>query len=510
MRLRRPAHWLGVVAVLVYLGIAAQGFGPHLSDDHAFRQTQTALTARYLSAPADLWRYETPVLGVPWQAPFEFPVMQALAKLVHLGTGLSLTTSGRLVSMAFFLGCLWPLCRLAQAMGLQRTGPLVALVVLMPLHVFWSRAFMIETTALFFSLMYAWALWQSLQVGSARALVLLGFFGTLAALTKATTWLPVMTSGLVAAAWMLWRRHLAFRPGPMLGVAVVHGVVLAAALAWIQHTDRIKAAQPLARSLTSQALQKWNYGTWDQRMDPQTWRILLDRTASTVADVSPDQPERQTLLAGGVLLTFAVSLMLAPARSRQLALALLLPYGLAWAMFTNLHLMHNYYQCAAAVFLALAVAVAFDGALTRAEGTSLQQPLLRPLLWLMLVAVLVGMAQSSWSLMERKSSHRVRNEPLVQSVRTHSPADTAILVDGLDWNSELAWRAERRALMVPDWIGAEARAQAIVITRAQWPVSLYISCRQSEPLLQQRLAALGLSGAQPLDQHAGCRLFRLP
>jgi hypothetical protein len=69
-------------------------------------------------------------------------------------SGVPLDAAGRIVSFGFFVGCLWPMRVLFRLMRLDDiTFPCVAILFwLSPLYLFWSRMFMIETRALFFSL----------------------------------------------------------------------------------------------------------------------------------------------------------------------------------------------------------------------------------------------------------------------------------------------------------------------------------------------------------------------
>ena len=120
---------LTVCLVGIYFALVSTGFGPYLTDSYAFRQTQTAITARYFSGFSDFLTYQTPVLGPPWSIPFEFPIYQALAKGLQVTSGLSLESSGRLVSIAFFLLCFWPLHCLLRAWQVRNT-PLVMAAVL--------------------------------------------------------------------------------------------------------------------------------------------------------------------------------------------------------------------------------------------------------------------------------------------------------------------------------------------------------------------------------------------
>lgn len=67
-----------------------------LVEAHAFRQTQTAYTALlYHRQSIDLLHTPLPVLGPPWEFPFEFPLFQATAAmLMNAGVGTEVALRG--------------------------------------------------------------------------------------------------------------------------------------------------------------------------------------------------------------------------------------------------------------------------------------------------------------------------------------------------------------------------------------------------------------------------------
>src|SRR5688572_7732919 len=74
-----------------------------LVERHGFRQTQTAYTARaFHEHGIDLLHPKLPVLGRPFEAPFEFPLFQAIAT-IPMRLGMSADTSMRVTGLACFL-----------------------------------------------------------------------------------------------------------------------------------------------------------------------------------------------------------------------------------------------------------------------------------------------------------------------------------------------------------------------------------------------------------------------
>jgi hypothetical protein len=159
--LSRIAYPLLAGLALVFLAHEAIVYAwQPLVDVHAFRQTQTALTAYWMQKEGFALAYQTPVAGFPWAIPFEFPIYQVIVALLSSFTGLDLSATGRLVSFFFLVACAWPVFGMSRRLDWPRPVPWIicALLWTSPFHVYWGRTFMIETTALFFalaSLMYA-------------------------------------------------------------------------------------------------------------------------------------------------------------------------------------------------------------------------------------------------------------------------------------------------------------------------------------------------------------------
>src|SRR5262249_7092593 len=55
-------------------------------------------------------------------------------------------------------------------------------------------------------------------------------------------------------------------------------VPLAAGVLWTRFADGLKEQNPFARHLTSAGLWQWNFGTWEQRTDWETWGRVFWRT----------------------------------------------------------------------------------------------------------------------------------------------------------------------------------------------------------------------------------------
>jgi hypothetical protein len=502
---------LPIVLLIIYLVLVASGFSPYLTDQHGFRQTQTAIAARYFSGFADFLSYQLPVLGPPWAIPLEFPLYQALAKGLNVASGISLESSGRVVSIAFFLACFWPMHHLLRAFSVTNTPLVMASVLLAPLYVFWSRSFMIETTALFFSLSYVASFVRIQKQGDHRVILylILVVSGCLAALVKITTVLPLLMVTAAVTAWLLFK-NLRRRESwtTCAGLAVSQAVVLGVAVIWVSHTDAIRAQNLIGAGLTSNALRSWNFGTLAQRLDPTTWKILLDRSIDVFLPM-PDwwHPARQIFAALTWIGFFGYLLSRCTGARRLQIIGLLGLFLLPFLVFTNLHYVHNYYQTANAVFLCLAFGVATYGAIEALpSGRTATSILLVYFSWLTVFAVCSALSLRS------QSNSNPNGVELANVVQKLSPSDSVIVVTGLDWSSELPYQSARRALMLTEWMvptAAKLNGAMQALRFHGITPSLYIACGGGTWLDIDARRLLNLLNREPVARVDRCSIYSI-
>jgi 4-amino-4-deoxy-L-arabinose transferase-like glycosyltransferase len=228
--LRRVAVAVFAAGLLVSCAALVVTWHQPVLDAHSFRQTQTAITAYWLGEGGPFFAYESPVLGAPGSVPFEFPLYQAIVAGLHQLVGGSLDGTGRLVSWLFFVLTLWPLHAIVRKLGGSRHLGLLlcGLVLLSPHYVFWSRTFMIESTALFFSVAFLAATVSHVRSPAGWSGVAMVVTATLAGLVKVTTFVPFAMAGGLAVLWDLrtrahWtdarRWALRYAPVALAGIA---------------------------------------------------------------------------------------------------------------------------------------------------------------------------------------------------------------------------------------------------------------------------------------------------
>jgi hypothetical protein len=408
------------------------GWDHTLLDDHGFRQTQTAISAYYMVGRPPQLAYETPVLGPPWSIPLEFPLYQWLvAGLVTL-LGTPLDQTGRFVSVLFFLLTLLPGNALLRRLQLPAEGRLIilGLFLLSPFYLFWSRTFLIESTALFLSTSYLTLAWGTLEAPSPGRGAAAVVFGCLAGAVKVTTFAPFFLAVAVLAARAWWqRRRSAARPAGSavwLGtVAVLLIAPVGATALWTRFADQQKDLNPLGKTLTSLAMRTWNFGTLHQRLDLDLWATLCRRATRAV-----DLPFLLLGLAG---------LLLTRRRWRAAGVCAAL-YLSAPLIFFNLH-QHTYYAYANNLFL---IAAAGLGVVALLEAGRVGRAL--TLLALPFLFGLECHRHQQWygPVLENNPTLALR---IGQAIEGATQEDEVILSLGMPWTSEIAYYSKRRALM---------------------------------------------------------------
>ena len=419
-----------------------------LADSHAFRQTQTAMTSYWMLREGWSLAYQTPVAGFPWSIPFELPIYQTIVAAICGLFGLDLDAVGRFVSFAFLIACGWPAFPISRRLGLSPCIPWVfcALLWTSPLYVYWGRTFMIETAALFFSfacLPYAIDLIQ--RAGGLRCTVLFVIFGSAGVLQKATTGGPVMLFLLLACIFVHVRNGAVGFPmlRRLVFPVIVFCIPLLIGLIWTHYTDIVKRENPLGIQLTSKALATWNFGTMAQKLDPKTWRLLVWERV-----LKPN--------AGGIL---GVLLLLLPwfigpdhRQLARLALAAVVIFLLPLLIFTNLHIVHDYYQVSCVLFLIFALSIVIGGWLNEVTGIMAVVPAVT----LVIILSNISAYHSGYGVVAARSlpeldPRSVKAYRIGRYLNEHTKPNVGLVIFGQGYSSEIAFQAQRKSMTAPVW-----------------------------------------------------------
>lgn len=438
--IERVIWLLGLLSLGFSLCATSVGFHNSLFDFHGFRQTQTAISAESILHGGSFLHYETPVLGPPWSLPFEFPLYQGIVAGLAKAFSTSLDETGRFVSILFYYLCFFPLASILACIGLRRVQmvPVLALFAMSPIYVFVSRLFMIESTVLFLSLLYADQMfrlvlggrrWQYWHIAGAAA------FGALAGLVKVTTFAPFFVLGTCVAAWGLWRdRDSGKLKGNIAATVAVFCVVLpiAATWGWTKFADGVKAQNPFGVSLTSKMLTAWNFGTLGQRLHLLPYLVFLLAANNHIGSF------------GAATVVLVVYIWLRR-RWNWIAVACLVLYIGTTLTFLNLHLVHEYYPYSTAIFLVVATGALIASVL---EIRGPRAWIGVALLVLLMAACAFRYSTHYYPIQHKNAPGRPEAAALVD--KTTGP-ESVILIVGLDWSAEFPYQSHRRAIMDTSW-----------------------------------------------------------
>jgi hypothetical protein len=451
---------------------ASVGWSHAISDWYGWRQTQTAIAAYFMQQGGPWLDYQVPMLGPPWQMPHEFPLYQVLVVTLARVSGLPLEAAARGVSLAMFYCALAAGHLLLGELGVARQRRLLVLAfwLVSPLYLFWSRAFMIESTALCLCLFFLLFAGRFAARGRAADAVLAVLAGCLGAAVKPPTVVPC------AALAGVWWLHAQLRPQVALGKAVRATGALVIVLApfagwvWQQHADALKERNPFGWGISSgQLLRDWVSPLSLTPIEPQAVEQLWGRAIPFIVG-------HPVVLAAAV-----VGVAVAGRRRRLFALALC-GFVVHFAAFAPLDCGFDYYWYGAGLYLVAAVGVAAIALLECDDGR-------RHLAWV-LVALVAGFGVHGWVAtmlpIQRLDAYR-KPDWVVRLARAVSDAtgpEDVIVVFGMDWNPELPYYAKRRALMWPTWGDprpwSDDLGRALVSLEGH-PVGALISCRETAP-----------------------------
>ena len=432
-----PARSLLFVVLLFHFGAATIGWNNLNLPGVEFRQAQTAISAFFIQKEGNFsLAYPTPVLGKPWSIPMEFPLYQWATVVWSNVTGAPLTQSGRTISLLCFylsLPAIWMFLRRLGLTSEQSSFALVP-VLLCPIYIFYSRAFLIETMALMFSIWFAVAYVETVKRRSWLGFIIVAISGALAGAIKVTTLIlflipcAIWSAAILIRArrrqdWSDARRILSWG----MGSVILPGL---ATVGWTQYADGVKSGHPQGSVLMSGSMNQFNfgYGVFDVRFSAETWRSI-------------HQIINEGIISPWILGLFLILGSIWSGQWRRAALAAFGLFIIAPVIFPLLYAWHDYYFVASSAFLMLAIGFVLAGLSEKKWGTYA-------------AVALVGVI--GWSQWETYRNHYHplqsavgRNGPKISfTIRELTEAENSIVIVGDDWNSMIPYYAQRKALMI--------------------------------------------------------------
>ncbi|MHA7653218.1 ArnT family glycosyltransferase [Mycobacterium sp. ML4] len=404
-----------------------------LNEMHEFRQTQTTYVAlEFARRGIDLMHTPLPVFGPNADVPMEFPLAQgAAALLIRLGLGPD--SAMRIVGFVGFQASAILLALLVYRWhGKLTTIVALALFELSPYGLAWGAAALVDFPSVALSLGMVVGLDSWFRSRSGTGLILGSISAWLAFLVKTTTppaWL-VLVLVSAASAYVTnrsWRRVVVgLAAGPVPGVAL--------GLAWARHADAIKIHNPVAQYLTSAQLADWNFGSLHQRLDPISYTPALARIGLEIAG---------PFFAGLVFVMLGINW--APTKLERFRRAGWLATTLFGPLLLlNLYFTHSYYLIAVYPAVVAAVGIGIVAVAQRARSKT------EVFAAAASVLVVIGSAVPIYNPLQWAMAPTPDLD--AQRVKAATHPDDLIVVMGCDWDPTILYYADRRGLMLPDWL----------------------------------------------------------
>lgn len=439
-----------LACLLVHMLVSTVGWNNTILDAHGFRQSQTALSTYYFVKDGFRLDYETPVFGPPWSIPLEFPLYQMLVAAIARPFSFPLDQTGRFVSLFMFYVFIAGFFAVLKQfnLSLEKRLFILSAILVSPMYLFWSRTFMIESTALVLVTWYAWAVLSLTRKKRGVFFFLSIILGGLAAVTKATTFASVLPAIILAFWFFSWpsgkRKRLALLSNLMVSM-IVFGLPLLLGAGWTIFAETIRVKNPLAAEfLTGSSLRYWMYGNLKERMDPAVWLWIL----KTV---------EQTVIGSRWIIVAAIIVAILRRPYRLLILGSFGAFLLGPLFFTNVYYVHDYYLYANGFFLLLGIVFALLSLKESRYFRSLTALVLIPAFLLFLLTTY----KKTYYPLQATNAYSVAT--LGNIVGTFTEKDDVLLIHTYDWNPQLPYYARRRAII--DWWYlplSDARIQKVV------------------------------------------------
>lgn len=435
--------WTMIIAVL---GVVAVWLLAFTASDPLFlapfREAQTAISADWLlrEPSGGMLAYQTPVLGVPWRVPLEFPLFQQIAAGVA-GIGVPIVQSGRLVSLICWLGCLAVLAKLLPLWGLPRPWlpAALALTAVAPLHSAYSTAYLIESMALLAALIHLWSFWRCAGGAGPIWWFVALLSGVAVALIKITTWVaPAAATGMLTLKLLLDVRR---SPRPLrtllqcAGLAAMGLTSLVSGLLWSKWAASVRDLNPMARFIFSKDEQlSWIFGSLHDHLSLKLNAVLAVKHLLLVFGPM-----------GIVVPLILIRALFWPGAGRRLRASVIVPLGtyLVHALLLfPLHLRHDYYLLGSGVFLSATVVAAV-------AVIQVGRP---DVTWVRWMAPALAVSMALGGLVHVALRRGYRDLAVDAAIRALGSVKEpgALLTFGFDWSSKIPFTVGRKALMGPD------------------------------------------------------------
>lgn len=400
------------------------GLDNTLMEYHNFRQSHTALGAYYINENGFSLDYKAPVLGAPWAIPLEFPIYQGFVAGLRSISGMSIEKSGRLVSLFFFYLSLFILYQILKLFihDSKHRLIIISLVLICPVYLFYSRAVLIESSALFFSLGFLYFALRMLLKNSYKLFYIFSaaFLGSIAGLTKPTTIAIAFVPAFIYFIIDLVNRNKYGKAGIVkmtVLISIIFIVPIAAMYIWSDYAANVRALNPMASIIFSFKHQwEWLFGTFVQRAIIYPAIILFST------------------------LIYFLSLKL---KFRREIMIFFAAFASGPIVFSNLYSVHDYYYNANLIYLIIAAGLFIISMIQ--SGKAVQRKIAKYLLLPLTVVLFISFYLIVYFPVQNENHEDIKK--ISKIIQDNTSKEDIILIYGHDWNPSLPFYLKRKCLM---------------------------------------------------------------
>jgi len=310
-------------------------------DHHSFRQTQTLMTARnfYLNG-INILLPKLDMFGTPGYSILEFPIYQVMITILYK-IFFPAEIFGRILSIVFTLFSALLLWLITKKLFDSKTAIFSAIFFLFsPLILYYSRTIMLEPMEIFLFLcsIYLYFLW--IDTNKTYLWILATIQSALFILVKplyVVIFLPIIFSYRFKKEEILSKKNILL----ILSFAIQAIFVIL----WLHHANIINKLFPNNFALTAKSLYECYFGPFLQHLNPNSYFIIIARILSEF-----------TGKAGMILILLS---LFEWKKLPAVIKAYVVSFAIYLMIFTNLNLIHDYYQLLIAPLMAIFMAIGF-------------------------------------------------------------------------------------------------------------------------------------------------------
>lgn len=421
------------------------------NDAYAFRQTETAIVVQnYFNEGWSLFNYQMPVLGQPWIILFEFPIYQTIVygvmKILHQ-TNVDLWC--RIISLfTFYLSTLMLGKVVKLFLDKKAVIYVYAVYLFSPFTIMWSRAALIDFMSVLLALTYVWSFYEWILYKKNIKFVIAIISGSFAYLQKATTMFPYvfllaflilnylyeeMKGNEKKITFSQIKQFIRLNLKELILLFILCLIPVIPGYIWTRYTDAVKAQSIYTQFLTSDALKAWNYGTWEQKLDLDHWKIIFGRVSN--------------FMGGAFIFLFLISsyILIQCKKHTFILLSCIISSLLTIAALFNLYYVHDYYMIAVVPLLSICLGIMLFTIINSLLGKGNTEKIL---ISIICVIIIFLHNYHNKEYMNYIHNDKKKNNNVGIYVNKITDASERILIEGEDWSPITLYYANRKGFML--------------------------------------------------------------